>query len=796
MKSTFLYALLLVLTMLSLQTPLNAQYTLEAARSEQKIKLDGIFDEEIWQTAKPTQEHFTTIRPQQGKPAAQKTEIRLAYTDDALYIAASMFDNHRDSISTQLVQRDNVGVTDFLAIIIDTYGNGTNAFEFIIQSTGVQFDARLTPNNEDSNWDAVWDAAVEINDKGWFAEVEIPYSAFRFPNQEKQNWKATFSRRRASSGEQSNWHPMNQEQENAWLTQLGTITGIENISPPVRLSLLPYAAAYTENLKNLPDQTGSQRTQSYNIGLDLKYGINDAFTLDMTLVPDFGQVRQDDQVLNLSPVEVFFQEQRPFFTEGVELFNKGGMFYSRRVGEGQQLLNATKISGRTSKGLGIGVFNALEAKDSYMQTNIETGKEEEILTNPFTNYNVFVLDQDLKNNSSLTFTNTSVLRNSKLFHNANVSALRFDLKNKGQKFGVSGNAAYSNLVNKESENVNGYTYNLRAERLSGSFRFGSWYEEFSKDYDNNDLGFIRYTHYRQLGGFMRYNDFNGFGKNVARFSSWLNVGSNYNIEPNVHTQTWGNMGFWFQHKKLWNMEVWNYVQSPSKDFYEPRVFGRHFNKPGLHETGFWFGSDSRKKVSYELFGEIINYKNDNWKQFEFGPELNFRFSDKFSLFLDSYMGWIKNAKGFVTFSDNAPVFGDRDQQIVSNLIGMNYTINANMNFNFRLRHYWTKVFYHSYFDLLNSGELAPKENFSSNDLTFSAFTTELNYRYQFAPGSVIRVLWKNNITGRENDPTIDFSKRTYRDGLSGLNQFPQSNSLSVSIIYFLDYARDIQGKFN
>ena len=196
--------------------------------------------------------------------------------------------------------------------------------------------------------------------------------------------------------------------------------------------------------------------------MDVKYGINESFTIDATLIPDFGQVVSDNVVNNLTPYEIRFQENRPFFTEGTEIFNKAGLFYSRRVGatpsgyydvramaaadpnleilknpSKTQLYNAIKFSGRNQKKMGIGLFNAVTAPMHAVIRNKTTKQETRLETEPFTNYNIFVLDQALKGRSFITLTNTNVLRKDDA-RNANVSAFDMALYNKNNSHALTG----------------------------------------------------------------------------------------------------------------------------------------------------------------------------------------------------------------------------------------------------------------------------------------------------------------------------------------------------------------------
>ena len=240
---------------------------------------------------------------------------------------------------------------------------------------------------------------------------------------------------------------------------MGVLEGIQNIDPPTRLFFYPYSQFNSEIYEG---NTGT----GISAGMDIKYGINEAFTIDATLIPDFGQVKFDEVELNLSPFEQQFDEKRAFFTEGTELFNRGGIFYSRRIGgdlsssgedfvqENEKvsasdnsidLINAIKISGRTDNKLGIGFFNAITKKSVATLQDTLNQSTREVILEPLTNYNVLVLDQQIKNNSSITFLNTNVKR-AKEYRNANVSALLLDLKTKQNNYRFEGSVLRSEIL--------------------------------------------------------------------------------------------------------------------------------------------------------------------------------------------------------------------------------------------------------------------------------------------------------------------------------------------------------------
>ena len=354
---------------------------LPAVRTAGKIIVDGDISDSAWKSA-PVATEFVEFQPNIGKKEsdANKTEVRILYDNNAIYVSGFCHESSRDSISTELVGRDVIASNDFIGVLFDTYHDQINGFGYYVTPLGEQYDAKYSSNGEDGSWNSVYYSEAKIVDGGWTFEMRIPYSAIRFGNKSPQDWGINITRKRSKSGQQFMWNPLDPK-INGLFIQAGVWTKIENVKPPLRLSLSPYFSAYANHYPY--NQPGKKNWSSLiNGGMDVKYGINQSFTLDMTLIPDFGQVQSDNQVLNLTPFEVKYNENRTFFTEGTELFSKGNLFYSRRIGgtplhyddvagkinaneriisnpSETKLINATKISGRTASGLGVGVFNAV-----------------------------------------------------------------------------------------------------------------------------------------------------------------------------------------------------------------------------------------------------------------------------------------------------------------------------------------------------------------------------------------------------------------------------------------------------
>ncbi|MCB0436648.1 MAG: carbohydrate binding family 9 domain-containing protein, partial [Mangrovimonas sp.] len=297
---------------------------LHIQRTSSPPKIDGILDDEVWQSAEEAKD-FIQFRPTMGIQDSTeiRTIVKLTYDDDAIYIGAYLHDTPK-LIMKQLGTRDNFGQTDFFGVIFNPNNDGLNDTELFVFPTGNQADAIASPSiGEDFGWNSVWDSAVKIVDDGWIVEMKVPYRCLRF-SKDVKTWGLQFHRHFRRDRTQYTWNPIDVSKGNIGLYH-GELIGIENIKPPTRLSFYPFASG-------LVDSYDGETETDFAFGMDLKYGITENFTLDATLIPDFSQAGFDNLVLNLGPFEQQFAEQRQFFTEGVDLFTKGNLFYSRRVG--------------------------------------------------------------------------------------------------------------------------------------------------------------------------------------------------------------------------------------------------------------------------------------------------------------------------------------------------------------------------------------------------------------------------------------------------------------------------------
>ena len=805
MKKLSLFCLLMIsLFQLSAQAP---QRQVMAVRTNLPIKIDGDINEEAWKKGALITD-LIEMRPTFGtvEDRNNKSELYLLYDDNAIYFGGVLYEAKPDSISTELAGRVAIGVNDFVGIVFDTYQDKINGLGFYVTPLGEQFDVKyaIGNGNEDLSWNAVYFTAAKITSQGWTFEMQIPYSAIRFSKKQVQNWGMNIIRRRSKSGKQFSWSPVNPTNF-GFMNQAGTLTEIADIKPPLRLSFSPYLATYLSHNPYAPEQ---QWDASVNGGMDVKYGISDAFTMDMTLIPDFGQVQSDNQVLNLTPFEVRYDEYRTFFNEGTELFNKGNLFYSRRIG-GQpvhygdvysqigsdeiilknpnetKLLNATKISGRTPKKLGIGFFNAV-TRAEYATVERNDKDQYKLQTAPLTNYNVVVLDQALKHNSSVTLVNTNVWR-SGTDYDANVTAVLWDLYDKKVDWNVWGQVSHSRLIGREApgKTTAGYYYNLFLGKFKGRFNFDIHRFLADDKYDQRDMGYFTNNNYVTHGFYTGYKWLKpkGIYNNI-----YLNLNGNYSEVYFPRQYQWlrinGNINS--QLKNLWIVGFNMDYRAEAHDIYEPRINGKMVKMPTSWMKGVFMSSNRAKKYSANLeFYQRRSSKYDfNANEVYFGN--SYRFNNKLTIGLSGLAGSYDKDFGFAYVEDaDSSIFGLRDRRTVENVLECKYNFNNKMGITFRLRHYWSQVHYTKFFNLKDDGEVEDLAQATQNpDDNVNYFNIDMIYTWQFAPGSFINIAWKN--AGALFDQEV---RDKYFDNFANTLSNPQQNTLSVKVIYYLDYLK-------
>ncbi|MGH7710405.1 MAG: DUF5916 domain-containing protein, partial [Gemmatimonadaceae bacterium] len=402
-----------------------------ASRAMSPIEIDGRDRDAVWRTAQVI-DGFRVFDPVDNGEPTMKTEARVAFDENNIYVLVRSFDPEPSKIMALLSRRDERTQSDYVRVLIDSYHDKRSGFEFMVNPAGVKRDMLMYQDgNEDLGWDGVWDVKTSIDSLGWLAEFRIPLNQLRYPKKESHTFGFGIHREVARLNERSAW-PLFTRSRSGLASQLGELHGIQGIASPRRLEVLPYAVA--KNASELRAD-GWGRDNRVDAGADIKYGLTSNLTLDATVNPDFGQVEADPSVLNLSAFEQFFEERRPFFLEGTGIFrldmqcNDGqctGLFYSRRIGRAPQLgfmaddpnavppastiLGAAKITGRLSNGLSLGIL------DAVTQREVAGGAELE----PQTNYFATRLNYEMRGGQSalgamLTAVNRNLAQESEPF---------------------------------------------------------------------------------------------------------------------------------------------------------------------------------------------------------------------------------------------------------------------------------------------------------------------------------------------------------------------------------------------
>ena len=403
--------------------------TYDAARAGTAPRVDGRIDDASWQDV-PWTGDFLQREPKEGVPPSRQTQFKVLYDDDALYFAFRAFDDPK-TVSPLLSRRDRFP-GDWVEVNIDSYADRRTGFSFTLSLSGTRGDEFISQdgNRWDGTWDPIWEGATAIDAEGWTAEMRIPLSQLRFSSAVEQTWGLQVQRRIFRQEERSTWQVI-PKASTGWVSQFGELRGIQGLKPRPRRELLPYVVAKAERFEQEPGNPFRDGDSAgISVGLDGKLGLTSNLTADFTLNPDFGQVEADPSEVNLTAFETFFEEKRPFFIEGNDIFEvrlapvipgshftRDRLFYSRRIGVApphspdladneyanepaqSSILGAAKLTGKTAGGLSIGV---LESITGHEHAEIDRfGLRRREATAPLTNFLVGRAQQDLRGGNTL-----------------------------------------------------------------------------------------------------------------------------------------------------------------------------------------------------------------------------------------------------------------------------------------------------------------------------------------------------------------------------------------------------------
>jgi hypothetical protein len=663
----------------------NSPPVLQATRVDGSlIDIDGVMAESAWRQAQIATD-FVQFQPDAGSSATERTEARVLYGADALYVFLKAYDASPDSIASQLTRRDQASYSDLLGVVIDSYFDHRTAFHFAVNPQGVKHDIyRFDDTQEDAGWDAVWDAATSRGSDGWSAEFRVPYSQLRFRSTEVQTWGINFLREIARRDETAVWAPVTQE-DAAIVSKFGELRNLRDLDSPTRMEILPYSVARLERSPGEVDNPFySANDGRGTFGADVKYGVTSDLTLDLTINPDFGQVEADPAQVNLTAFETFLPERRPFFIEGASIFNFGialgdgdganeSLFYSRRIGRSPQgspdigggyaerpdnttILGAWKLSGKTAGGWSIGAMHALTSQQEARVAPSAGGQQYDEPIEPLANYGVLRLQKDFRGGrSAVGFIGTGTRRDDQVAQALDLRSAAFaggiDFRHRfgGEQYSIDGYLLGSHVSGSagaiartqraplryfQRPDAEHLQYDPTRTSLQGASAFlsiakiGGGHWRFSTGLHSRTPGF-------------EVNDI-GFQRDADSFVNWFWVGyrqtspqgpfRNWNLNTNVWVGhnfggdrggAGGNVNGQMMFKNFWTLNG-GIGRNLSGNSGQTLRGGPLFRREAA--TNFWggLGSDSRKAVQgrVNLFGNVRGESDS--KSVGVSPTLRFR----------------------------------------------------------------------------------------------------------------------------------------------------------------------------
>ena len=814
-----------------------------AVRAASPPQIDGRDDDPVWQQA-PKYSEFRQFEPKVDIDPSFRTEFRAAYDERNLYVFVRMFDPHPDSIMHALSRRDVRGPSDQVKLLIDSYNDRRSGFEFAVNPDGVKRDYSMSNDgNEDESWNGVWEVGTNVDSLGWTAEFRIPLSQLRYTA-----GTTTFGfgiwRDIERYRERSSW-PLYHPQRTGLSSQLGRLEGMSELSTARRIEATPYVVA--KNVQRITPAQDYDRVQEVTVGGDVKVGITPNVTLDATINPDFGQVESDPSVVNLTAFETFLYERRPFFVEGTGLYRfelncyivvdcstNEGLFYSRRIGRFPSLRNvygdettptsttiaaATKLTGRTKRGLAFGVLDAV--------TRDVTGVDRQIVE-PLTNYGVVRVLQDFRGgDADIGLIATAVNRSDDewtrpYLHQAAYSAgATFRNRFAGRRFEVAGQLAASRVagtreailrtqqhpvhyyqqpgddlaVDSTRESLSGYSAQLKLGKYSGGItRFETSVIRMSPGFEANDLGFLRRADlmdwstwaalsFREARGIYRWAQING-----NHWETWNTSGRRLQNALNFN----GHMGL----RNNWDVHAGATMDRLTESYCDRCTRGGPALRAsrGLYPWG-GVNTDSRKKVSGGMWVNLSYGDEGKTEGRSLDPYIRFRPATQFQLTVSAGFGRNNNnTQWFGNFTDVGGVthytFAHLEQHTTSMSVRMNYTMTPNLTLEVYGQPFRARGVYSDF------REVSATPGAEDYDARFQPYTpptsaptqfkvTELIsnsvLRWEFRPGSTLFVVWQH---GREGPGPNDTFRQSWMRDYRELFELHPDNTFLVKVAYW------------
>ncbi len=719
--------------------------------------IDGIINEEVWDIV-PWSGDFTQQEPYEYEAPSQKTAVKVLYDNNNLYVAIRAYDTDPSKIERRLTRRDSYA-GDWVGIGIDSYNDDLTAFSFAVNAAGVKGDAVLTNDSDfDITWDPVWYVKVSIDDEGWVAEMKIPYNQLRFAKVEDHVWGFEVLRKLFRKEELSLWQ-MVPADASGWVSMWGDLVGINNINPKKEVEIIPYGMIKYESFEKEegnPFATGSKF--GYNAGLDSKIAITNDLTLNITANPDFGQVEADPSEVNLSAFETFFEEKRPFFVEGSNIFDypltggdgpfsRDNLFYSRRIGiaphyepdllddeyidipEFTTILGAVKLSGKTKNGWSIGVLESITKEEKA--TIDYFGDRRSEVVEPTTNYFNTRLQKDFdKGNTQIggmiTATNRFINDSSLNFlpSSAYTSGIDFARFWDDKSYYVAAKASVSivngsaDAITEIQESPQHYFQRTDASHLKvdttltrllgtggtveggktggGHWSYGGWTTWRSPGLELNDMGYLRISDFINQVAWVGYR----IWEPVSIFRS-VNINaagwSGWDFSG-MHLYSGGNINVMAQFMNYWRAGTGINREGEDINRHELRG-GPSLRGPGSWNSWFHIGTDERKKLLFSIMASGNWGDNHYQRSRDVGFEIEYRPTDFLELSVEPSYNFTNNYMIYVETiengTDNTYLVSSIDKEFVSLDIRIDVGITPELSIQF-----WGQPFLFSgnYFD--------------------------------------------------------------------------------------------------
>lgn len=812
-----------------------------AVRAIRAPVIDGREDDEVWSHA-PATSDFREFQPKEGGPPRFRTEFKAAFDERHLYVFVRAFDARPDSIMRALSRRDVRGPSDQLKLMIDSYFDRRNGFEFAVNPDGVKRDyAMYNDRDEDDSWDAVWDVGTRIDSAGWTAEFRIPFSQLRYANAPRHTFGFAIWRDIERYKERTSW-PTYLSTRNGLTSQLGRLEGIEGISAPRRLEVTPYTVA--KNVSRRLDASSYDRVQHGTGGADVKYGITPNLTLDATVNPDFGQVEADPAVLNLSAFETFFREKRPFFVEGTGLYafsvncnivncSGEGLFYSRRIGRQPQLLGsyggvgsptatpilgAGKLTGRFPGGLSIGVLEAVTQQVEGTQ-----GRTIE----PQTAYSVVRLQQEFRGGgTTIGAIATGVNRSldqwteQRLRRSAYVGAADFRHKLPGGSYEVNGSVMRSQVAGDPAvidatqrdpvhnyqrpdaslpydptrTSLSGHAEEIQFAKFGGGItRFQTSYQRRSPGFEVNDLGFMRRADEQQWATWFALQFrkptklYRSLHMNFNEWSFWTSDG--------LSTENGVNTNWHMNAKNNW----WWHVGATMSGLGETYCDRCSRGGPAVRRSRQlypWFGFnwDDRARIAPYFFANYGRWDDGRSHYAAYEPGVDFRPTSAIQMSIGYELSdRTDNSQWLGNFSDAAGThhsFARLVQQTRSFSARASYTMTPTLTFQLYAQPFMTKGTYADVRELSATPRAAEYDQryqpytpppSADPGFNFKQLRSNTVLRWEYRPGSTVFVVWTH---GRESFIPVA-GDRSWRQEYDQLFELHPDNTFLIKIAYWL-----------